>query len=291
MNRFPGVLLSAALLSGLISGCGGLSAPKPLSDAVTKAELRLAAGLIMPLLSATTRQLAAREFDQPLLPVSPSVGAQGLTPAALNCGAATPSGATDADHDRIPAEVSAQLQCSYTDEDAETSSALQLGGSMTIRDNDDQDAAAGLSSRAALSGTAQTRYKGVSASLNTTTSAQAELHPSGPGQYGGSLSFVSESVGSGGAFGLSSSVTLRRALSAQLGLTPDADQRGGQLSLSGTLQTRNDLSKHASDLRLSGSLHAAQGMCQAADSGSVVFSKGDVSLKATVTGCGTYSYE
>ena len=74
-------------------------------------------------------------------------------------------------------------------------------------------------------------------------------------------------------------------------MQPDADQGGGNLGLAGRLSSRNDLSRRSSDLQLSGTLHATRNGCQAADSGSVVFSKGSLSLTATVTGCGTYSYE
>ncbi|AWN22284.1 hypothetical protein DKM44_02725 [Deinococcus irradiatisoli] len=286
MKRFSLVLLVPAFL---LSACGQVTAPAPLANAVTKAELRLSAQLLMPLLSAATVQLAAHDFSRPLLPVDP--GGEALAPQALSCGTNT-IGGVDADQDKIPASASAQLSCSYTDEDDESASTLQLSGSMTVTDKDDQDPGAGLTSRAALSGTAQTRYKGTSASLSAQTQAEAFLDPT-PGQngYGGGLNFVTSSVGSGQAFGVSSSVTLSRALSAQLRLVPDINNQGGQLSLTGQLSNRNDLSHKSSDLQLSGSLHAAQGDCKAADSGSVVFSKGAVSLTASVTGCGVYSYQ
>ena len=279
------LLLAAPLL---LTACGSAS----VTNAVTRAELRLSAQLMMPLLSAATVQLAARDFSRPLLPVSEAVTSQSLNPQALSCDATNlESNAVDADQDGIPKSASAQLACAYTDEGVDTTSALQLGGSMTVSDNDDQDKQAGLNSSAQLSGTAQTRYKGVSAALKSESSAQASLGPKTGSSYGGSLSFVSESLGSGAAFGIASQVTLRRALNAALQMTPDADQLGGNLQLTGTLQNRNDLSSRVTDLNLSGTLHAHQGACQAADSGSVVFSKGVVSLTATVTGCGVYSYE
>ncbi|WP_161882291.1 hypothetical protein [Deinococcus alpinitundrae] len=289
MKRFPILLLGPALL---LSGCGGVAVPG-LSDALTKAELRLSAQLLMPLLSATTVQLAAREFGQPLLPTSPALGGQKLTPAALSCGQASlGSDFADADHDRIPAQITAQLDCGYTDEDPDTTSALKLSGSMTVADTDDHDPASGLMSTAQLSGTAQTQYKTFSGSLDTTSRARAVLQPtSGDGGSSGSLTFGTSSVGSGQAFGLASRVTISRTLDAQLDVQPDADQRGGNLTLVGRLSSRNDLSRRSSDLQLSGTLHAAQEGCRAADSGSVVFSKGSVSLTATVTDCGVYSYE
>ena len=280
----PLLLLAAALT---LSACGSVS----VTNAVTKAELRLSAQLMMPLLSAATVQLAARDFNQPLLPVSATPASQSLTSQALSCGASKLEvNAVDADRDGIPRSASAQLGCAYTDEGVETSSALQLSGSMTVSDNDDQNPEGGLSSTAQLSGTAQTRYQGVSAALNSSSSARASLSPRTGSGYGGSLSFVSESLGSGAAFGLASQVTLRRALEATLQMTPDTDQLGGNLELIGTLQNRNDLSRNT-DLNLSGTLHAHQGECRAADSGSVVFSKGNVNLTATVTGCGVYQYE
>ena len=283
-------LLLLPLAALALSACG---ATPPLADAVTRAELQLSARLMMPLLSATTVQLAARDFSQPLLPAATALTGQHLTPAALSCGQASlGSDLADADQDRVPAQVSAQLDCSYTDEDTETTSALRLSGSMTVADADDHDPESGLTSTAQLSGTAQTRYKTFSGSLDTTSRASAFLRPAdSSGSYGGSLTFMTASVGSGQAFGLSSSVTISRTLDAQLNLQPDADQRGGTLNLTGRLSNRNDLSRRDSDVQLSGSLHAAQNGCQAADSGSVVFSKGSVSLRASVTGCGVYRYD
>ena len=289
MNRFPLLLLAPTLL---LSGCGGVALPG-VSDAVTRAELRLSAQLMMPLLSATTVQLAARDFSRPLLPVASGLSGQQLSPAALSCGAVVVgAGITDADHDRIPSSAGAQLECRYTDEDPDSTSALHLSGRMTVTDKDDHDSGAGLTSSAVLSGTAQTSYKGVSATLTAETQAEAFLDPA-PGQngYGGGLSFVTSSVGSGQAFGVASSVTISRALNAQLRLVPDDGNQGGELSLTGQLSSRNDLSKRSGDLQLSGTLHAASGACQAADSGSVMFSKGQVSVVARVTGCGVYEYE
>lgn len=281
------LLLPLAALT--LSACGSTA---PLADAVTRAELQLSARLLMPLLSASAVQLAARDFGQPLLPTSPALGGQDLTPAALSCGQASlGSDFADADHDRIPTQVTAQLDCGYTDEDPDTTSALRLSGSMTVADTDDHDPASGLSSTAQLSGTAQTHYKTFSGSLDTTSRARAFLQPvSGSGSSSGSLTFLTSSVGAGQTFGLSSSVTISRALDAQLNLQPDTDQRGGSLGLTGHLNSRNDLSHRNSDLQLSGTLHAQRGECAAADSGSVVFSKGSVSLTATVTGCGVYGY-
>ena len=283
-------LLLLPLAALALSACGSTA---PLADAVTKAELQLSARLMMPLLSATTVQLAARDFSQPLLPTAPALGGQNLSPAALSCGEARfGSDATDADNDRVPAQVSAQLECSYTDEDPETTSALRLSGRMTVADTDDHDPTSGLTSTAQLSGTAQTRYKTFSGSLDTTSRASAFLQPAdGSGGYGGRLTFMTSSVGAGQTFGLSSSVTISRTLDTQLSLQSDADQRGGQLGLTGRLSNRNDLSRRNSDLQLSGSLHAAQNGCRAADSGSMVFSQGSVSLTATVTGCGVYRYD
>ena len=274
----------------VLSACGSTA---PLTDAVTRAELQLSARLLMPLLSATTVQLAAREFGQPLLPTSAALTGQHLTPATLSCGQASlGSDFADADHDRIPAQITAQLDCGYTDEDPDTTSALRLSGNMTVADADDHDPESGLTSSAELSGTAQTRYKSFSGSLDTTSHARAFLEPAGgDGNSSGSLTFVTASVGSGQAFGLASRVTISRALDAQLNVQPDADQGGGNLGLAGRLSSRNDLSRRSSDLQLSGTLHAARNGCRAADSGSVVFSKGSLSLTATVTGCGTYSYE
>ena len=289
-------LLPALLLTTLgLSACGSVSVPVP--ALVTKAELRLSARLMMPLLSATTVQLAARDFGQPLLPVSPpdaqSLAAQALKPQALSCGAPNLGAAVaDADQDRIPALASAQLECAYTDDDGDSTSAVALSGGMTVTDKDDQNPGAGLTSTAQLSGTAQTKYKSFSGSLATTTSASTFLDPTpGTDGYSGGLSFVTESAGSGSAFKVASKVTLRRALDAQLTLLPDADNLGGNLGITGTLSNRNDLSKRSTDWNLAGILHAKQSTCKAADSGSVTFSKGEVSVVATVTGCGVYEYE
>ncbi|WP_420594475.1 hypothetical protein [Deinococcus sp.] len=293
MTRPP--LLSALLLTTLgLSACGSVSVPVP--ALVTKAELRLSARLMMPLLSASTVQLAAREFGQPLLPVTPdaqSLAAQALNSQALSCGAPNLGAAVaDADQDRIPALASAQLECAYTDDDGDSTSAVALSGNMTVTDKDDQNPDAGLTSTAQLSGTAQTKYKGFSGSLDTTTRASTFLDPTpGTDGYSGGLTFITESTGAGNAFKVASKVTLRRALDAQLTLKPDADNLGGDLGIIGTLSNRNDLSKRSTDLNLAGTLHAKRGDCKAADSGSVTFSKGEVSLVATVTGCGVYKYE
>lgn len=279
-------LLALPIATLLLSACGSTPVPAGL----TKAELRLTARLMMPLLSATTVQLAAHNFSRPLLPVSSTAG---VRVQALDCNAANfAAAATDADQDRIPASASAQLGCAYTDDAGDSTSSINLNGTVTVVDKDDTKPDAGLTSTAQLSGTSQTSYKGATAALNTSLSTSAFLDPKpGTGGYSGGLTFVSESVGEGKAFGIGSGVTLRRALDAQLTLTPDADTLGGNLRITGTLNNRNDLSKRNTDLQLAGTLHARQGDCEAADSGSVNFSKGSVSVVATVTGCGVYSYQ
>ena len=283
--------LAAGLLLG-VTACTGSSVP----NAIDKAELRLAAGLLMPLLSAATVQLAAHDFSQPLLPVSAArlgnLSAQASPPQPLSCTTTALSESTDADKDRIPLGATAALSCAYDDNDPDNKTALSLSGSMTVADKDDSDAGSGLSSSATLSGSAQTSYKGASATLSSKSAASAFLDPT-PGRngYNGALSFTSDSTGSGKVFGIGTDVTLSRALNTALGLLPDADKLGGVLSMTGTLDSRNDLKSTRSTIGLGGALHAKQGECKSADSGSVVFRKGNVSLKATVVSCGQYEYE
>jgi hypothetical protein len=293
-THFRAAGLAAGLLLS-VTACTSSTLP----NAIDRAELRLAAQLLMPLLSAATVQLAARDFSQPLLPVGTvklgNLGAQtspAPPPQPFSCNTSALSESTDTDKDRIPLKASATLNCAYDDNEESNPTALSLTGSMTVADKDDTDAGSGLTSSATLSGSAQTSYKDASATFSSKNAASAFLDPTaGKNGYNGELTFSSDSTGSGKVFGVSSDVTLSRALLLKLGLLPDTDQLGGNLSMKGTLVSRNDLKNTGSTIGLDGALHAKQGQCKSADSGSVVFSKGTVSLKATVTGCGVYSYE
>ncbi|WP_293911511.1 hypothetical protein [Deinococcus sp.] len=279
-----------------VTACTSSTLPNAIDSAINKAELRLAAQLLMPLLSAATVQLAARDFSQPLLPVGTArlgnLSAQASAPQPLSCTTSALSESTDADKDRIPLKATASLSCAYDDNDDNNPTALSLSGSMTVADKDDGDAGSGLSSSAALSGSARTSYQGASATFSSKNDASAFLDPvAGKNGYNGALTFSSDSTGSGKVFGIGTDVTLRRALDTALGLLPDADQLGGVLSMKGTLVSRNDLKSTKSTIGLGGALHARQGECKSADSGSVVFKKGAVSLKATVVSCGRYDYQ